>query len=443
MGPKKKNEKGSKKKKDEKSKEQIEITNKLKLLLKDYEKQCSLLKSTADPALKATLKDFTTEGKYLTRFILRGAPIVDDTTKNLLITDINQTQNDEEKYLVKIHPLIKSLRNHWYKTAKEFYFWDLDIPREDISELVTYLSHRSYNVEYIEFLDCKIEWFTLKAFSSCFAVNETLTSVVLDYTNLKFDGLVGLCDGLQSTKSVTKLSLCYCQLSPKCGAVLGDLVSKSTISELYVDGNQLECVGLIDILQIFVDKAEQEAIKRKEEKQAKIESVVGMYSENEKKSAISTKTTEPNSTKNASSAKKKGKKKGRKKKKSAKPKLPPKCGAWLNVLHASDVGFDGMSTDVNGNLLHQSLILIQRWIIFSEDLKEIDLDDNLIGELGGLEILSALRQRKEEGLKPIYMKVTHRMDTQVFKNILSLASGKSKRGGKKKKKKKGNGKKRV
>ena len=45
-----------------------------------------------------------------------------------------------------------------------------------------------------------------------------------------------------------------------------------------------------------------------------------------------------------------------------------------------------------------------------------------------------------EGLKSIYMKVTHRMDTQVFKNILSLATGKSKRGGKKKKKKKGNGK---
>ena len=36
-----------------------------------------------------------------------------------------------------------------------------------------------------------------------------------------------------------------------------------------------------------------------------------------------------------------------------------------------------------------------RWIICSEDLREIDLDDNLIGELGGLEILTALRQRKE------------------------------------------------
>ena len=67
MGPKKKNDKTTKKKKDEKSKEQIEITQKLKLLLKDYEKQCVLLKSTADPALKATLKDFTADGKYLTR----------------------------------------------------------------------------------------------------------------------------------------------------------------------------------------------------------------------------------------------------------------------------------------------------------------------------------------------------------------------------------------
>ena len=41
------------------------------------------------------------------------------------------------------------------------------------------------------------------------------------------------------------------------------------------------------------------------------------------------------------------------------------------------------------------------------------------------------------GLKPIYMKVSHRMNSEIFKSINTLASGKSKRGGKKKKKKKG------
>ena len=67
---------------------------------------------------------------------MRGVSDAEDTTKGLLITDVNQNQNSGEKNPVKIHPLIKALRNHWYKTAKEFYFWDLDIPREDVSELV-------------------------------------------------------------------------------------------------------------------------------------------------------------------------------------------------------------------------------------------------------------------------------------------------------------------
>lgn len=37
-------------------------------------------------------------------------------------------------------------------------------------------------------------------------------------------------------------------------------------SELYLDGNKLECEGLIELIKIVVDSAEQESIKRQEEK---------------------------------------------------------------------------------------------------------------------------------------------------------------------------------
>ena len=40
-----------------------------------------------------------------------------------------------------------------------------------------------------------------------------------------------------------------------------------------------------------------------------------------------------------------------------------------------------------------------------------------------------------DGLKSIYMKVTHRMNDDTFKKIIAIACGSSKRGGKKKKKK--------
>ena len=40
-------------------------------------------------------------------------------------------------------------------------------------------------------------------------------------------------------------------------------------------------------------------------------------------------------------------------------------------------------------------ILICRLITHSEGLQELDLDDNLVGDLGGREILEALMDRKE------------------------------------------------
>ena len=39
---------------------------------------------------------------------------------------------------IKIFPLIKSLRVNWFKQAKELYFWDMDILREDVTELVSF-----------------------------------------------------------------------------------------------------------------------------------------------------------------------------------------------------------------------------------------------------------------------------------------------------------------
>ena len=38
-------------------------------------------------------------------------------------------------------------------------------------------------------------------------------------------------------------------------------------SELYLDGNKLECEGLIEVLQMVVDRAEQESIERNQVKE--------------------------------------------------------------------------------------------------------------------------------------------------------------------------------
>ena len=50
------------------------------------------------------------------------------------------------------------------------------------------------------------------------------------------------------------------------------------ISELYLDGNNLECIGIINLLQMFVDKAEQESIERKANVLS--QSAVGLFTAN-------------------------------------------------------------------------------------------------------------------------------------------------------------------
>ena len=59
----------------------------------------------------------------------------------------------------------------------------------------------------------------------------------------------------------------------------------------------------------------------------------------------------------------------------------------LDIMHSNmDKGYSQIF------LLFLSLY---RWIMYCDNLKEIDIEDNLIGELGGREILEALRSRKE------------------------------------------------
>ena len=81
---------------------------------------------------------------------------------------------------------------------------------------------------------------------------------------------------------------------------------------------------------------------------------------------------------------------------------------------------------------------LSRLVENSSCLQELDLDDNLIGDLGGREIMEGLRARKEAGLDGVKVAVTHRMNGDTFGEIMKLGSGLSK-----KKKKKGKGKKKV
>lgn len=91
------------------------------------------------------------------------------------------------------------------------------------------------------------------------------------------------------------------------------------------------------------------------------------------------------------------------------------------------------TTSLKGFTFHLSSIRILQ---HSSCFLELDLDDNLIGDLGGRDIMEGLKARKEEDLPGVKVSVTHRMNGDTFDEIVKLGSGLQK-----KKKKKGKGKK--
>ncbi|XP_056333960.1 uncharacterized protein LOC130245316 [Danio aesculapii] len=189
-----------------------------------------------------------------------------------------------------------------------------------------------------------------------------------------------------------------------------------TQKELYINGNDLQCEGAIELLRPVAENSQ---------KLAEIHN--GTTSIKDETEAIS----QRNNT--TSSRRKKAKKKGKKtKKKSEKSKSGPdsSSGPRLEKLHMFDNSIDNSGTE-GPSQLGQFLELLCIVVKFSSQLTELDLGENHIGEDGGKMILEALRQRQAAKLPSVKIEVSTRMSTETLSAILrsakELKSGKKRR----------------
>lgn len=85
--------------------------------------------------------------------------------------------------------------------------------------------------------------------------------------------------------------------------------------------------------------------------------------------------------------------KKKKKKKISLEDIPP-FGPIVNKIHLFDNEIDCLQP--NGlNIIQNVIEAFARLIEISEDLEELDLDENVIGHVGGNLVLEALKARKE------------------------------------------------
>ncbi|XP_048460437.1 uncharacterized protein LOC125484697 [Rhincodon typus] len=176
--------------------------------------------------------------------------------------------------------------------------------------------------------------------------------------------------------------MCYCNLGPPNGSLLGDLVANTAIRDLFLDGNNLQCEGACELITFIADYAENMA---------------------RMKFGASTHFEEDPLTHSLEG-----------KHKQELPQIAP----WLSRLHLTDNSIDGRGNSSTMGPIMFTEILCQL-IKFSDHLTELDLDNNCLGELCGKEILKALRERKEAKLQSLSIKVTAQMNEDTFSNILN------------------------
>ncbi|XP_040204736.1 uncharacterized protein LOC120936456 isoform X2 [Rana temporaria] len=396
-------------------------TSVLKKFLKRYENHCAQCQSIASPTITQALKKCIQNGSSYLKIILSCPGNPSDSSASVLL-----------------RPLLMTIRDERYMLGTDLCLWGISVSNQDVASLAILLElsgRTSYPFVKLEAIDCGMDVWSVERLGKAIRCSQ-LTSVTLDYNEFKDEGIQGLVHGLEENTKVVTLSLCYCKLGPSSGALLGKVLAESAVSELYLTGNYLQCSGAVDLIASIADYAQDLATERPPEQPFDL---AHQILEAQGQTGISTAISgdleiseRPATSPNRPAEHKKSKKRGRKGTKKA--ALPP--GPWVTKLHLADNGIDAMGEKKETGVLEFSQLL-SSLIRYSEQLSELDLDNNCLGEMPATDILEALTSRNQGKLPRLKIKVTAQISSITFKAILKQ-SKKLKVSKKKKKRKKKN-----
>ncbi|XP_064159034.1 uncharacterized protein LOC135236522 isoform X1 [Anguilla rostrata] len=385
------------------------VSASLRQFLKSYERHCVESESCISPSVRRDVLRCIEKEKNMTKITLTFP-------ENTPGTHVSPS----------LWPLLQTVRDTRYTHGRELTVWDLSPRQQDVADLCLLLEKRGrteYPFRQLGLLDCRLDVWSLGRLGRAVALS-SLTSLCLDYTPVGEEGVRALLCGLEGDNHVLSLSLCYCSLGPSSGTLLGALVSRSAVSlgnltslprDLYVNGNDLQCGGATELVDVLVKHAERLAL--------------------EEPSTLAADPTGITNSKplRSSTASSKGKKRKRKGKKKKSVTTPAEIGPWLEKLHLSDNAIDtfGLGRTVTAMSFTQTICLL---IKLSTHLVELDLSENHIGDENGKLLLEALQDRRAGEKTVLKVKVTTQMSADTFAAILK--NSKKLKSVKKKKKKK-------
>ncbi|OCT81106.1 uncharacterized protein LOC108717135 [Xenopus laevis] len=410
-------EKKKDKKKGKKEPKPID-TSLLKRFLKTYENHCAESQSLTSPTITQALKKCIQNG---TRYV------------KVLLSCPEKLSGDSHRVFLK--PLLMTIRDVRYMVATDLCVWGISLSNQDVASLAILIElsgRTSYPFFRLDLINCSIDSWSILRLGRAIRYSN-LTTVSLDYNEFQNDGVQGLVRGLEANKKLISLSLCYCNLGPESGAVLGKVLAETAISELYLNGNHLQCSGAVALITTIAEHCQGLATDELPEVPT---SLAHQFLEAHDSVGVHTVISEQlgnigqhGDVAEKTIAKRKIKRKGSKKK--SKGLVVP--GPWVSKLHLADNGIDAMGNEGKIGVLEFSQLL-SCLIRYSKQLSELNIDDNCLGELAANDILEAIVDRNKAKLPRLKMNVTAQIPSDTFKAI-HKTSGKLKLSKKKRKKK--------
>ncbi|XP_022365871.1 uncharacterized protein LOC111151928 isoform X2 [Enhydra lutris kenyoni] len=370
----------------------------LRKFLKTYEKHCAQTQTSVCPAIRQDLKTSINNEQVLRKFML-----------------VRPEDSPTSVLPISLEPLLMTIRDECYMLGKEICIWSLQLSNPEIARLASLLELKGSATSpftSLELTDCRMDLWSLQRLGRALPCSH-LRSLILDYSRFGKEEVESLFSGLENNQRLQALSLRYCGLGPQSGPRLGTVICQTAISELHLDGNFLQCSGALALLRPIAEYAEMQG----REQPATAPPDPGspphqLQAKQRGSSALNQITEAPGTLTQKTTSGKERRKKGIKKK----IKDLTEAGPWLVKLYLADNGLDRRGKEGENGLLEFTQILTCL-IIYSAHLREIDLRNNVLGEMAAADILEALRARKTGKLPVLKITVTPQMSSDTFRSI--------------------------
>ncbi|XP_041589643.1 uncharacterized protein LOC121478607 isoform X1 [Vulpes lagopus] len=386
----------------------------LQKFLKAYEKHCAQTQTSVCPAIKQDLKTSINNEQILRK--IHGHVFMTSTCTFFLTLQfmlVRPRDSPPSTLPISLEPLLITIQDECYMLGKEICIWSLQLSNPEIARLASLLELKGRACPFtsLELIDCRMDLWSLRRLGRAL-LGSCLHSLVLDYCRFGNEEIESIFSGLEHNQRLQVLSLRYCGLGPQSGPRLGAIISQSSICELHLDGNYLQCSGAVALLRHIAEYAEMQGRDQPATSPPVPKSPPQQLQVRQKGSSTLNQTTKSPGAVTRKTTSGKERRKGIKKK----MKDLTEAGPWLVKLYLADNGIDGKGKEGENGLLEFTQILMCL-ITYSAHLREIDLGNNVLGETAAAHILEALRARKTGKLPILKIIITPQVSSDTFKSI--------------------------